>query len=352
MSNRHFIFAVPGSLETPTGGYAYDRRIIAELRRQGWRIDLRNLSERFPDPDMSALVSAYTTLASLPQGVPVVIDGLALGALPDIAQHLRADTPLVALVHHPLALETGLTHERVAALRVSEHSALAAARHVITVSATTAAVLNFDYGVDDERITVVTPGSDPAPPAVGSTDGVIHLVSVGAVTRRKGFDLLITALSMVKDLPWRLTVVGDLTRDGAVVAHLRNTIAYLGLDDRVLLAGAVSDDALARAYHEADVFVLASHYEGYGMAFTEAVARGLPVIGTTGGAIPEAVPKGAGILVAPGDLAGLLAALRTMISDPAVRARYAAQAQRSAGQLPDWTGAAERFGGIIERVME
>jgi glycosyltransferase involved in cell wall biosynthesis len=346
---KQFVFAVPGNLETPTGGYVYDRRIISELRAQGWQIDICNLSERFPDPDISTLVSTYTTLASLPPGVPVVIDGLALGALGDIGQHLR-NNPLIALVHHPLALETGLMPARVAALRVSEYQALAAARHVIVTSNTTAAILATDYGIDDALITVAPPGSDPAPPAKGSADGIVNLLSVGAVTRRKGHDLLIAALAVLKDLPWRLTIVGDLTRDAAAAAHLSNTISYVGLADRVRLAGAVSESDLAQAYHEADVFVLASYYEGYGMVFAEALARGLPVIGTTGGAIPEAVPKGAGILVPPGNMPALVDALRELITQPDKRAQHAAEAKRAATLLPNWTHTAELFAQAIESV--
>lgn len=346
---KRFVFAIPGSLETPTGGYVYDRRIIAELREQGWQVDVLELSARFPDPDVSVLVSTYTALATLPPGVPVVIDGLALGALGDIGQHLR-NNPLVALVHHPLALETGLLPARVAALRVSEYQALAAARHVIATSNTTAAILATDYGLDDALITVAVPGCDPAPSAKGSTDDIVNLLSVGAVTRRKGHDLLIAALAVLKDLPWRLTIVGDLTRDAAVAAQLSNTMSYVGLADRVRLAGAVSDTELAQAYHEADVFVLASHYEGYGMVFAEALARGLPVIGTTGGAIPEAVPKGTGILVSPGNMPALVDALREMIAQPDRRALYAAEAMRAASRLPDWRHSAELFARAIESV--
>lgn len=349
LSNRRFVFAVPGSLDTPTGGYVYDRRIIDELRWQGWQIDVCTLSDRFPDPDVSTLVATYSVLASLPPDTPVAIDGLALGALPDIGQHLRA--PLVAVVHHPLAFETGLAPERAAALRVSEHSALAAARRVIVTSATTAAVLACDYGVDDERIAVVPPGTDPAPPAKGGADSTVNLISVGAVTRRKGHDLLLTALAMVKDLPWRLSIVGDLTRDAAASSHLRNAISYLGLEDRVRLLGAVSNEALADAYDSADLFVLASHYEGYGMVFAEAIARGLPVIGTTGGAVPEAVPKGAGILVAPGNLPALVEALRRLIGESETRAQYGAAARRAAEMLPRWPRSAELFGEAIASVV-
>ncbi len=341
MPDKHLVFAIPGSLETPTGGYIYDKRVIGELRARGWQVDVLSLGDGFPDPDLAVLKASYATLAALNDHGPVIIDGLALGAMPEVGRHLR-ENPLIALVHHPLALETGLPPDRAARLRHSEMTALSAARHVIVTSVTTAAVLASDYGVEDPRIVIAPPGTDPAGPAKGSTDGVPHLLSVGAVVPRKGYDLLVAALGMLKHLPWRLTIVGDVTRDEGVVARLRGSIGYLGLEDRIALQGAVPDAALAEAYDSADVFVLPSHYEGYGMVFSEAVARGLPVIGTTAGAIPEAVPEGAGILVPPGGMPALVAALRDMISDADLRARYAAAARRGAAQLPRWSDTADQ----------
>ena len=351
MAEKRFIFAVPGNLDTPTGGYVYDKRIIDELRQQGWTIDICQLSDRFPNPDEAVLASTYATLTSLPRRWAVVMDGLALGALPEIGRHLAPDQPLIALVHHPLALETGLAPDRAEALRASEREALAATAHVITVSATTAALLTNEYGIEKTRIKVVPPGTDPAPFAHGSIDGKISLLSVGSVVPRKGFDLLIAALAELKGLLWRLTIVGDLTRDAEAVEQLRGAIAEAGLTDRVSLLGAISDDELARHYHDADVFVLPSYYEGYGMVFTDALARGLPVIGTTGGAIPESVPAGTGILVPPGDAAALSGALHDLITRPELRAQHAAAALRAADHLPRWSLSAQLFGRAVEAVL-
>jgi len=338
LSDKHFTFALPGSLDTLTGGYIYDKRIIAELRRLGWRIDVCNLSEQFPHPDAAVLAKTYETLAALPRGVPVVIDGLALGALPDIARYLGSDRPLVALIHHPLAMEKGLSQNRAEELRASEKAALQATTHVITVSATTAALLTNDYGIEKSRIKVVPPGTDPAPLAHGSSDGVVNLIAVGSVVPRKGFDVLIAALAQLPSLPWRLTIVGDLTRDAESSARLRAAIRESGLQDRVRLMGVVSDDTLAALYDAADIFVLPSYYEGYGMVFTDAVARGLPVIATTGGAIPESLPAGTGILVTPGDVPALSGALQDMIGQPA-------------DHLPRWPLSAQLFGQAIASVL-
>ncbi len=210
---KRFAFAVPGDLATPTGGYAYDRRMIAELGDLGWQVDLLDLGEGFPWPSDATRAAALTQLLSIPAGRTIVVDGLALGALPEAASQLAGRNPLLALVHHPLALEAGLSDEQADTLRSSERAALSTVRGVVVTSASTARLVAADYGVPAASITIAKPGSDPAPPAQGSRDGVVRLLSVGAVVPRKGFDVLIAALATLGDLPWQLTIAGDRTRD-------------------------------------------------------------------------------------------------------------------------------------------
>jgi len=284
---RRFAFAVPGDLATPTGGYAYDRRMITELGDLGWQVDLVDLGDGFPSPSDVTHAAARTQLLTVPAGCAIVIDGLALGVLPEIASELADRNPLLALVHHPLALESGLTAERAERLRRSERAALESVRGVIVTSAATAHLVVSDYGVPAERVSVARPGSDRVPPAqTGSDhrgDGPIKLLSVGAVVPRKGFDVLIAALATLTELPWRLTIAGDLTRDRDTAMRLEADIARHGLQDRIITLGAVSPERLAALYTDADAFVLASYFEGYGMAYAEALAHGLPVIGSHAG---------------------------------------------------------------------
>jgi len=344
-------FAVPGSLETPTGGYAYDRRIIAELERLGWSIELVDIGEGFPWPSEATLSATRTRLLKVSAGQPIVIDGLALGVLPELASELARRTPLLALVHHPLALEWGLSAGQATLLKRSERAALASTRGVVVTSRATARIVASDYGVPADRITVARPGNDPAPQARGSRDiSVPHLLSVGAVVPRKGFDVLVAALATLIGLPWRLTIAGDLTRDAAAAARLHSAIAHHGLAGRIAVLGAVSSEQLATLYDNADLFVLASYFEGYGMAYSEALAHGLPVIGTKAGAIAETVPHEAGVLVAPGDTAALAKALHRLMTDSDLRLRLAQAAFAAARQLPTWPESATIFASALERL--
>lgn len=345
-----FFFAVPGDLATPTGGYGYDRRMIAELRGLGWEIDLIDLGEDFPSPSEPTRAAARTRLLAVPAGRPIVIDGLALGVLPEAALQLAGRNPLLALVHHPLALEWGLSPAQADALRASERTALAAVQGVVVTSAATAKLVASDYGVPAGRIIVARPGSDPMPGAHGSQDGVVRLLSVGAVVPRKGFDVLIAALATLGDIAWKLTIAGDRTRDQDCAAKLDADIARHALGNRIEVLGAVSPQSLAALYMQADVFVLASRFEGYGMAYAEAIAHGLPVVGSKAGAIPDTVPPEAGLLVDSGDVPALAKVLRRAIGDTDLRQRMSGAARAAAPLLPTWRQSADIFARALERL--
>lgn len=347
---KRVTWAIPGDLSTVTGGYAYDRRIIAELTRLGWEIALLGLGEGFPQPSPAQKADAEARLLASKSNLPIVIDGLAFGALPEVAVKLHRTRPVVALVHHPLALETGLTDGQSQAFLASERAALASTRSVVTTSPWTADLLIERFGVAADRLSVILPGTDRVPFARGSSGGPLHLISVGAIVPRKGFDLLVEALAQLAPLPWRLTIVGDRERDPAAAARVDSLIAHHRLDRRIDVLGKVSPERLDALYDSADLFVLASRFEGYGMAFAEALAHGLPVMGTTGGATRQTVPTAAGRLVAPGDVAALAQALRALLSDDGHRRALANGARAAAAKLPSWADGGTKFSELLARL--
>jgi glycosyltransferase involved in cell wall biosynthesis len=347
---KHFVFAVPGDLATPTGGYAYDRRMVAELRELGWQVEVADIGNEFPRPSEHARSAARDRLLAVPAGTPIVVDGLAFGVLPELAAELHRDHPLLALVHHPLALESGIAPADAEDFRRRERAALGHTDRVIVTSPSTAQRLAADYAVAAGRITVALPGTEARATARHDRGGPLALLAVGAVVRRKGYDVLIEALATLRDLPWRMTIVGDRTRSPATVEALDAAVRRHDLGDRLAFSGAVDDARLAALHVEADVFVLPSRFEGYGIAFAEAIAHGLPVIGTTAGAIPDTVPDGAGILVPPDDTAALAHALRHLITDRGGREKLAAAARAAAARLPTWRHSAQEFARAIEAV--
>ena len=219
-------------------------------------------------------------------------------------------------------------------LQRSERAALALVREVVVTSPTTAKLVASDYGVSAGTSRWQGPAAILRRGLRGSRSEMPHLLSVGAVVPRKGFDVLVAALATFAELPWQLTIAGDLTRDPNEAARLDASISQHRLAGRIETLGAVSSERLAALYNNADLFVLASRFEGYGMAYAEALSHGLPVIGTTAGAIPDTVPQAAGLLVTSGDVDALAKALRRVIADAELRRRLSEAASERRERCP------------------
>lgn len=341
-------FAVPGDINLPTGGYAYDRRVLALLPEHG--VDARHvvLPGSFPTPSGADMAETERRLASVPPGTILLIDGLAYGAMP--AEGVaRVRDPIVALVHHPLCLEAGLTPQRQRRLRELETAALGFARHVVVTSPTTAQTLAADFGVPREKITVAVPGTDPAQRARG-TGRPLQLLAVGSIVPRKAFDTLVRALAPLQQHEWRLAIVGSTDRDAQALAALQAAIRETGLGKRITLVGPARQHELAEYYAAADVFLLPSLYEGYGMVLAEAMARGLPIVCTTGGAAAATVPDAAAIKVPPGDERALSQAIGRVLEDAALRRRLADAAWDAGQKLPRWQDTARIVASVIKDI--
>ena len=355
MSDPALHVVVPGPLDQRTGGYIYDARIVDGLRRLGWRVTVHSLPGRFPSGGAHARASLNGVLERLPDGARVVIDGLALGALPAAARAAAGRLRLVALAHLLLADETGLDARRRARYLASERRALAACAGVVATSEYTAARVAA-LGVHAAAVRVVPPGTDPAPPARGpGPDDPPRILCAATVIPRKGQDVLVEALAQLDDLAWTCVCAGSLKRAPAFARAVRRQAREARLAARIAFPGECGAAEMEAQYAASSLFVLPSHFEGYGMVLTEALARGLPVVSTTGGAIPHTLPPEAGILVPPGDAPALAAALRSLLaaggasgaSAAARRARLASAARRHAAGLADWDGASEAFAAAL-----
>lgn len=337
---------VPGGLEVVTGGTLYDRRMVEGLRAQGQPVTVHGLPGRFPRTDAAARSGLEAAFAAIPAGRVTLIDGLALGDAAAITERHAERLRLVALVHHPLADESGLDAAAQAALLAAERRSLAAVRGVVVTSPFTARRLQA-LDLYPRPAAVARPGSDPAPIAAGGDGGTPRLLCVGAVIPRKGQDVLVAALAQLRELPWRCDCIGRLDQAPGFAAEVTAAIDAAGLGGRLRLCGPVPPEALAGHYHEADLFVLPSRYEGYGMAVAEAIAHGLPVVTTDGGALAETLPAGAGVSVPAGGADALAAALAGLIRDPARRRQLADGAARARRTLPRWPEAARRFAEAV-----
>jgi glycosyltransferase involved in cell wall biosynthesis len=334
---REVHVVVPAGIDdpaSPSGGNVYDRRVCRGLAADGWAVHENAVAGEWPRPGAAARAALAAALSTPPDGAVVLVDGLVACGVPEVVVPAARRLALVVLLHLPLVDEVGAPEE----LAARERDVLGAATAMIATSPWAARRAVALHGLDPDRVTVAAPGVDPAPRSQGGNG--TNLLCVGALTPTKGQDLFVDALAGVADLPWTATLVGPL-RDPAHVAAVRGAVARHGLAGRVHLTGPLTGAALDGAYATADLLVVPSRAETYGMVVTEALARGVPVLASDAGGLPETLgadPDGRvpGVVVHAGGVAALTTALHGWLIDPARRAELRDCAERRRQMLQGW----------------
>jgi len=336
----------------PSGGNVYDRRVCQGLAVDDWSVHEYAVPGRWPRPDQAARATLARVLGGIPDNALVLLDGLVASAVPEVLGAETGRLRLVVLVHLPLGADP--SGDGDPDVRARERAALSAATAVVATSGWARRWLLDRYALPVDRVHVVEPGADIADVAPGTTRGG-ELLCVGAVTAVKGYDVLVAALAGVQDRAWHCVCVGSLDLDPGFVGRVRGQAEDAGIVDRVRFVGPLTGTELEQVYAEADLLVLASRAETYGMVVTEALAHGLPVVATNVGGVSEALgraPDGSrpGLLVRPGDPPAFAAALRSWLDDPDRREllRRAAQARRPT--LSGWSDTARRMSRVLAGV--
>jgi FkbM family methyltransferase len=343
-SLRKAAFAIPGDINTVTGGYIYERRLLETLREIGHDVRHIVLGASFPDPTPSDMAHAVDALVALDPERALILDGLVFGSI-ETAGLAKVRAPIVAMIHHPLAIETGLSAARRDHLFKTERDNLTLATHVLVPSPHTAHILATQYGVAPSRITVAQPGTDPHTATRTPSDPPL-ILSVGIQHARKGHDILLRALADLRHLDWRAVIVGS-THDPSHAADLTGLVDELGLRNRVVIAGRIPQKALDTLYAQATIFALATRYEGYGIVFDEALSWGLPIVTCDTGAVSQTVPPDSGLLVPPDAPQEFAQAIKRLLSDHDLCRRMADAAQRASKMLPTWRDTAQTAGNVL-----
>lgn len=342
------VFAIPGDKDRRTGGFLYEATVLRTLNSIGVKTDHLQLPDSFPDPTPDDMTMTLDALRAVPAHVPIILDGLVFGAI-DPAGLAQITAPVIAMIHHPLGLETGLTPERAAFLRQNEGEALNHTAHVIVPSPHTAQILIQDFGADPDRITIALPGFDRPVYTPAPADPPL-ILSVGLLAERKGHDILLDALFRIQDLNWQAAIVGK-THDPAYARHLNQQCQSLNLSHRVTFTGELEQSALQKQFETASIFALATRYEGYGMVLSEAMLFGLPVVSCNVGAVPDTVGEAA-ILTQPDDPMAFADALRQLLENPQTKAHFCELSKVRAKSLPSWQDTARVFETVVRKFAE
>jgi len=326
----------------PSGGNTYDRRLCDGLAASGWDVRELAVPGPWPRPDTAALSALGRAVGALPDGALVLLDGLIASSAPGVLVPESRRLRLVVLVHMPLG--------DVAVGADDERAVLAAARAVVTTSSWTRERLLDRYRLAPDRVHVARPGADLREPARGTDDGG-RFLCVAAVVAHKGQDLLVDALGGMPDAPWCCTFVGSLDREPAFVDRLRRTATATGCAERMRFPGPLVRGDLQREFERADLLVLPSRLEAYGMVVTEALAVGLPVVATAVGGVPEALGRTAdgppGLLVPPEDPQALREALLAWLGGPELRARLRRAALERREALDGWDATTRQVAAVL-----
>jgi glycosyltransferase involved in cell wall biosynthesis len=349
-------FVVPDGIDDParpSGGNAYDRNLCDGLTSIGWSVCERPVPGFWSRPAAASLVALDDAVRRIPDGALVVLDGLVASTAPEVLVPQACRLRMIVLVHMPLGYRP---EDRAAGeIRIREGAVLSAADAVVTTSAWSRHRLMELYALPGDRVHVAEPGVHAAELATGTATGEA-LLSVAAVTPDKGHGVVLDGLATIRDLSWHWVCVGSLDRDPEFVDALRRRSLQRGLADRVCFAGTATGGQLDRAYATADVMVLASRAETYGMVVTEALARGLPVIATGVGGVAEALGCGSdgirpGLLVAPDDPIALAGALRSWLVDAELRGRLRRAAHKRRESLRGWSATTAIIAGVLMGVQ-
>lgn len=338
-------FLLPAGLPGPSGGTRYNEALVRALEALGHRVEVRAIPGSWPRPEARDLAAVRAALTGRSQ---VVIDGLIASAAPaEIQAAAAAGTRVYILFHLSLLAESRLPPEETERLRVRERQALQGAHTVICTSAWAAQDVVNRYGPLPTR--VLLPGTEPASPAVGSTP--LQLLLLASITPRKNHLAILRALSGLRNLPWRVSIVGPDTANPGYANKVREFAANAFEEDRVQVIGARTGDELESIWSATDLLLLVSRAETFGMVVTEALAHGIPAVVGAGTGSQEALALAGTVLpgtaVEPDDHHGLEAVLRRWLTDPRLRTAWREAAAVARDRLPTWNQTAHHMQRIL-----
>jgi glycosyltransferase involved in cell wall biosynthesis len=339
-------FVISGDIHKLTGGSIYNERIMSGLKLCGHDVKVHHLNDDFPFPSDKSLEYCRKDLLAIKTGEPVIIDSLVFGVIPDVLKKLSQANPVIALIHLLLSSNSDFTAYEFMLVKRSEREALKFAAKIIATSSYTEMEL-LNLGMDKDKIRIIIPGVDIYPQKKSFNETPGHLVCISNYTPGKGHIVLVHALRKLKDKAWELHCYGNMDFNPGYVAWLNGVIQSSGLKDRFFLHPPLERHQLTDVLLLADLFIHPSDFETYGMAVTEALAHGVPVIASSGGGIRQTIPESMGRFFEPGDADGLYSLLLEQFENSELYQKLCSKVIEYPKQANSW----ERSISLFEEIL-
>lgn len=338
--NLHFL--IPGDIDIFTSCYIYDRRIIEGLKSKGHIVKLHRLPDDFPFPSKGSLQLCNQIIKTIPKSEPIVIDGLAFGAIPSILKVVYGMNPIIGLIHLPLSVDPNYSAYQRTIITGPEKEAFGYASKFIVTSEYTAEIF-ANLGIEEKNVNLVIPGLDNFSKKKDYPETPKKLLSIANLCRNKDHNILVSALSALSNKDWILHCYGNLDFDRNYLSEFQALIRRNKLQDKILIHGIISGKELNDVYLDADLFIHPSDFEVYGMALAEALAHGIPVVASTGGGICRTIPAKMAQFFKPGDVYGLQSILEELFENPDLYKRLYTKASTYNEQAQTWEKSCDLF---------
>ena len=346
--NLHFLIA--GNIDSLICRSIYNKRVIEGLRKKKHHVEVHNLNDDFPFPSEGSLENCNLIIRSIPKHDSIIIDSQVLGTIPSFLKEIHTTNPIIGLIHLPLSVDPNLTTYQRTMVTDHEKESFGYVKKFIASSEYTAEIL-LNFGLDDQKIDTVIPGLDKFPLKKEYSEKPFHLLSISNLCRNKDHSILLRALSALKDKDWILDCYGNLDMDREYLSDFQAMIRHNHLQHKILIHGTINGEALSEAYLKADLFVHPSDFEVYGMALTEALAHGIPVVASTGGGICRTVPARMGQFFKPGDIYGLQSILEELFENQVIYKKLYTQASTYHEQAQSWEKSVQLFEEALKEIV-
>jgi glycosyltransferase involved in cell wall biosynthesis len=338
--NLHFL--CPGDINSLTGSHIFTKRFAEGLKKNGHQITIHQLSNDFPFPSDKSLQTVQTILSLIPESDTIIFDNLISSSISALLKECAHRNHLICLFHLPLSIYPGFSVYQREMLAFSESESLGFIHHILAVGPFVEKFL-LQQGIDKKKIILTFPGVEDCPQKKIYQPKPYRLLSVANLIRSKGHVTLVKALSALNNINWILDCYGDLDLDRQYLADLQALIRRNNLQNKIFIHGTISGKALSDAYLSADLFIHPSEFETYGIALTEALAHGIPVIASTGGGTLSTVPASMGKFFKPDDVYGLETILEVVFENTEIYKKLCNEASRYKSQAITWQKSADDF---------